>query len=145
MRVDYKSVPAVLTDLAAGRVQMVRLSAGSVMPMARSGKIKALAVTSAEPSVLAPGLPTIAASAPLPGYHTELQLGLYAPANTPAAVVNRLNEETVRYLKTPEAKDKFLSAGLEVVGSSAGDFSAENKAQVAQWSKVIKDAGIKGQ
>ena len=99
-------------------------------PHVKSGRLRALAVTSAEPSALVPGLPTVAASG-LPGYECGIDTGMFAPAKTPAAIINRLNQEIVRFLNTPEVKEKFLNAGVEVVGSSPEELAAIMKSDIA--------------
>ena len=104
--------------------------------------MRALAVTSAEPSALAPGVPTIAASG-LAGYEVVGLQGLFAPAKTPAAIIKRLNQEVVLYLNQPNVKQRILDGGEEVVGSSPAEFGAKVKAEMARMGKVIKDAGIK--
>jgi len=111
------------------------------MPHTKSGKLRALAVTSPDPSALAPGMPTVAAT--LPGYEIVGASGIWAPTKTPAAVISRLNQEMGRYLRTGEAKEKLLAGQLEVVGGTPEQFDAFIKADIARWSKVIKDAGIK--
>ena len=109
-----------------------------------SGRLKALAVTSLHPSPLAPGLPTVAATG-LPGYEITDAHSILAPARTPAAVVNRLNREIVRAIKSAPVKQKFLSIGVEVVGSSPAELAASVKHETAKWAKVFKDAGIRGE
>jgi tripartite-type tricarboxylate transporter receptor subunit TctC len=130
-----------VTGLISGDGHLTVADAPLVMPHARSGKLRALGVSSPDPSALAPGLATIASA--VPGYEMVGATGIWAPIKTPAAVVNRLNQEMARYLRTPEAKEKLLAAQLEVVGGSPEQFDAFIKADIARWSKVIKDAGIK--
>src|SRR5262249_16237151 len=142
VRVAYKGNSASVTGLVSGEVQVLILDAGLLAPHAKSGKLRALAVTSATPSALAPGLPTVAASG-VPGYETVGAGFLFSPAKTPAVIINRLNQEIVRFLNTSDAKDKFLSNGAEVVGSSPEQCAATIKSEIAKWGKVIKDAGIK--
>jgi len=117
-------------------------SATTASPYVKSGRIKALAVSSAQPSALTPGLPTIAASG-LPGFQMETMTGMFVPAKTPQAIVNRLNQEMVRVLKQADVKEKLFNAGAEVVGSSPDELGAAVKADMARMSKVIKDAGIR--
>ena len=140
--VPYKgSGPAVL-GLIGGEIQMMIGTAASVSTQIKAGKLKALAVTSPQPSALFPGLPTIAASG-VPGYDSEFIQGVFAPAKTPGAVINRLNQEMVRALKSAEVKEKYLNAGIETVGSTPEEFAAAIKSSIAKWSKVIKDANIR--
>src|SRR5262249_23956360 len=111
-------------------------------PHIKSGRLRGLAVTGPEPTALVPGLPTVSASG-VPGYESVSMAGILAPAKTPIAIVNRLNRELVRFLNTTEAKEKLFSAGVEGVGGAPGDFAAVMKSDIARWSKVIKDAGIR--
>ena len=107
-----------------------------------SGRLRALAVTSATPSALAPGLPTVAASG-LPGYWAESLYGVWAPAGTPATILSLLNRNIVAILGNPDVKDKFLSTGIETVGTSAAEFAATIKSEMVRIGKVIRDAGIR--
>jgi tripartite-type tricarboxylate transporter receptor subunit TctC len=105
--------------------------------------LKALAVTSARPSALTPDLPTVAAT--VPGYEAVAIFGIFAPAKTPPALVNRLNQEIVRVLNKADVKEKFFNAGAETVGSSPEQFAAAGKSEMAKWGKVIKEAGIRAE
>jgi tripartite-type tricarboxylate transporter receptor subunit TctC len=142
VRIPYKGSGPALTSVMAGEVQIMFPSAGGVSPHIKSGKLKALAVTSAQPSKLFPDMPTVAASG-LPGYESSSVAALFSPARTPMAVVNRLNREIVRYLATPEANQRFLSSGVETVGSTPEQLFATMKSDIARMGKVIKDAGIR--
>ena len=142
VNVPYKGAAAGITALISGEVQLMIVDAGLLAPHVKSGKLRALAVTSAEPTALAAGLPTVAASG-LPGYEAVGMTGMFAPAKTPAAIINRLNREIVRMLNRPEVKEQFFVRGSEVVASSPAQFDAAIKADIARKSKVIKDAGIK--
>ena len=142
VHVPYKGSAPAITALISGEVQLTITDVGLVAPHVKSGKLRALAVTSAEPSALVPGLPTVAASG-LPGYEAVGMTGILAPAKTPAAIINRLNQEIVRVLNMPEVKEQFFNAGVEVVGSSPEQFAATIKSEIAKLGKVIKDAGIK--
>ena len=112
------------------------------MPLAKSGKLKALAVSSAEPSALAPGLPTVAATG-VPGYEWVSMTGIWLPARTPAAIVQRLNQEIVRVLNRAEVRERFFNAGADTVGTSSEGFAAIIKSEIVKMSKVIRDAGIR--
>jgi tripartite-type tricarboxylate transporter receptor subunit TctC len=142
--VNYKTVPAALNDLIGGRVQMMIVSPATAMPHARSGKLRALAITSAEPSALVPELPTVAASG-LPGYSVATFLGMLAPAKTSEPIINRINEETVRVINRIDVKEQFFNAGLQVAGGSPKEFAGTIKSEIAKWSKVINDAGIRAE
>ena len=119
-------------------------TSGSIAPHVKAGRLRALAVTSAQPSPLAPGLPTIAAAG-VAGYEAVTLYGLYAPAKTPAAAIERLYRDSARFLQTPEIRHKLAGAGVETVGASPQEFAAEIKTDVTRLSKVIKDAGIRAE
>ena len=142
VRVPYKGSAPALTALIGGQLQFMFPSTSSVAPHLNSGRLKALAVTSAQPSALAPGLPTMAASG-LPGYESASLLGVFAPAATPAALVNRLNHEMVRALTRSDAKERLFNSGVEAVGSSPEQFAATVKSEMAKWGKIIRDVGIR--
>ncbi len=140
--VPYKGNGPAMNDLIAGQVQLMFGTAGTVTPHVNTGRVRAIAVTSAEPSVLAPGLPTIAASG-LPGYESISIYGVYVPAGTPEAIIRQLNLAIVSVLNTPEVKERFLNVGMEVVGSSPEQFAAAIKADEARLRRVITEAGIR--
>jgi tripartite-type tricarboxylate transporter receptor subunit TctC len=141
VRIGYKGGGPALNDLISGHVPVMFATAGSVTPHVRSGKLKGLAVTSAEPSALVPGLPTVAASG-VPGYVSEAIYGMFAPAKTPVAIINRLHQETARYLGLPETRERFFKSGVETVGSSPQEFAAIIKSETIRLGKVIRSAGI---
>lgn len=141
VRVNYKSGGLALTELMSGEVQLFFANAGAVAPHMKSGRLRALAVTSAQPSVLLPGLPTVAAGG-LPGYELVSVQGIFAPARTPEAVVARLNQEIVPFLKRADVKEKFFAAGMEPLGSAPEALAATVKSEMNRLGKVIKAAGI---
>jgi len=141
--VPYKGNGPAMNDLIAGQVQLMFGTAGVVAPHISSGRVRALAVTSAEPSPLAPGLPTIASSG-LPGYESISIYGVYVPAATPATIIQQLNAAIVAVLKMPEVRERFLNAGIEAVGSTPEEFAAVMKADEARLRNVISEAGIRG-
>ena len=142
VRIGYKGSGPALIDVMAGQVKMIFATVTSAWGHVKSGKLKALAITSAQPSPLAPGVPTIAASG-VPGYAAEAIYGVWAPAKTPAAIVERLNREIVNVLNTPQSRDRLISTGVEVVGSTPEAFAAEIKAETTRLEKVFRSAGIK--
>ena len=142
VHVPYKGQAPAIASLMSGEVQMLITDVGLVMPHVKSGKLRALAVTSNDPSALTTGLPTVAASG-LPGYEMVGVTGAFAPAKTPGAIINRLNQDLVRFLNQPEVKEQLLIAGEEVVASSPEQFAATIKSSIAKLGKVIKDVGIK--
>jgi tripartite-type tricarboxylate transporter receptor subunit TctC len=142
VRVPFKGSGPAVISLLGGQVQLMFATAGSVAPHVKSGRLRALAVASLQPSALAPGLPTIAASG-VPGYEAVAFEGMFAPAKTPVAIIDRLNQEIVRVLNRAEVKERFFNAGVETVGSTPEEFAAAIKSNVAKWGKLIKDAGIR--
>jgi tripartite-type tricarboxylate transporter receptor subunit TctC len=142
VHIPYKGGVAQNTALITGEVQMSIADAGGAMPHVKSGKLRPLAVTSAMPSALLPGLPTVAAT--LPGFESVGLTGMFAPGKTPAAIITRLNQEIVRFLNLPDVKERFLNAAVEVVASSPDQFAATIKTEIVKTSKLIKEAGFKG-
>ncbi len=142
VRVPYKGNAPAINDLVAGQVQVMFSTAATAAPHLSSGRLRALAVTSAEPSALAPGLPTVASSG-LPGYESISIYGLFAPSKTPAAIVRLINQESAQYLRTADVKERFLKMGVETVGSTQEEFAAAIRTDTARLSKVIRDAGIR--
>jgi tripartite-type tricarboxylate transporter receptor subunit TctC len=144
VRINYKGVGAAVNAVLSGEVHMMYANLASSAGYLQAGRLRALAITSAERSPLRPGLPTMAASG-LPGFESVLMTGVYAPAGTPAAIVNRLNQEIVRVIHLPDIKEKFLNLGIETVGSSAQELTAAMKSEIARTGKLIKEAGIRSE
>lgn len=141
VRIAYKTSAQEASELIAGQVQMAFSDAGTVSPHIKTGRLKALGVASAQPSPLVPGVPTVASS--LPGFEANQLIGLFAPANTPDAIVRRLNQEFVRVVNLPEVKERLFNGGVEAIGSSPEQFGAIVKSDMANMGKVIKDADIR--
>jgi len=144
VRVAYKGGAPAISALIGGEVQVMFATASGAGPHVNSGRLRALAVTSAQPSALFPGLPTVAASG-LPGYDAASIMCIFAPAKTPAALVGRLNRDIVRVLNKADVKERFIKAGSEVVASSPKELAAAMKSDMATMGKVIRDAGIRAQ
>jgi tripartite-type tricarboxylate transporter receptor subunit TctC len=143
VRINYKGTAPAVNALIAGEVQVMFTGAGSVMTShVKSGRLRALAVTNAEPSPLTPGLPTVAESG-LPGYEFTSVVGIFAPAKTPPAIVNLLSQEIVKILRKPEVNEMLFESGIAALGSTPEDFAARVKADIDRWRKVIKDTGIR--
>ena len=143
VRVPFRGTGPGLNALLGGQVQMMFAGAGSAVPHILSGRLRALAVTSAQPSALFPELPTIAASG-LPGYELETNTGMFAPAATPMAVINLLQAEIARTLRAPDIRQRLAGAGIEPVANTPGEFLLKVKAEIARLGKVVKEAGIRG-
>ena len=144
VRIGYKGGGPALNDVLAGQVKVMFATTGSVSGHVKSGRLKGLAVTSAQPSPLAPGLPTVAASG-VPGYSAEAIYGFWAPARTPPAIRALLNREAVAVLNIPEIKQRFFNAGVESVGTTPQEFAAIIKSETAHLDAVIRKAGLRGQ
>jgi tripartite-type tricarboxylate transporter receptor subunit TctC len=142
VRVNFKGTGPALTALLGGEVQVMFPAAGSVTPHVKAGKLRALAVTSAQPSALAPGLPTVAAAG-LPGYESSSLTGIFAPAKTPSAIVNRLNDEMGRTLGRPDVKERLFVSGLEVIALPPAEFTKFIRTEVARMEKMVKSAGLR--
>ena len=142
VRISYKGAGPALNAVISGEVQLMFSIAASVAPHAKSGSLRALAVTSAGPSVLAPGLPSVAASG-LPGFESASMGGMFGPAKTPVAIINRPNREVVQFLSRADVKEKLLNIGVEAVGSSPEQFEITVKSEIVRLGKVISDAGIR--
>lgn len=142
VRISYKGSGPALNDVVSGQVKIHFGTTGAVTPHVRSGRLKGLAVTSAEPSPLAPGLPTVSASG-VPGYVAETTYGLWAPAKTPDAILQRIHRDTLKVLSTPEIRERMHNGGVEPVGSSAQAFAAEIKSEAARMEKVVRAAGLR--
>ena len=144
VRVAYKGSGPALTALLSGELHFMFPSTGSANPLLKSGKLRPLAVTTLKPTALAPNLPTVAESG-LPGYESASLLAVFAPAGTPTAIVQRLNQEMVKALQSTEARERLFNSGVEAVGSTPEQFAATLKNEMAKWGKVIKDAGIRSE
>jgi tripartite-type tricarboxylate transporter receptor subunit TctC len=142
VHVSYKGAAPAIADVMGGQIQMMFAPAVNAVPLAAAGKLRALGVTSAKRSRLAPDLPTIGESG-LPGFEVTGWYGLAAPAATPPAAVARINAQTNRALVADQVIEQLRLQGLEPVGDTAEEAAARIKAGVAQWTKVIRDAGIK--
>jgi tripartite-type tricarboxylate transporter receptor subunit TctC len=139
--VPYKATAPSVVAVISGESQMTITDSGTLAPHIKAGRLRGLAVTTAQPSPLVPGLPTIAASG-VPGYEAVNITGLWAPSGTPAAIIARLNQEVVRHLNTPEVKTRFFNAGVDVVGSTAAELDALVRSENTKMIRVIKEARI---
>ncbi|MES2563452.1 MAG: tripartite tricarboxylate transporter substrate-binding protein, partial [Pseudomonadota bacterium] len=139
VQVNYKGTGAAMNDLISGQVHMMFANAASVSPHVKVGRLRALAVTSAQPSALTPGLPTVAASG-LPGYESSSVWGVFAPAGTPAAIIGQLNRDMANVLETPAIKQKFFAAGMEVVGSTPDALAAVVRNDMTRLGAVLSAA-----
>jgi tripartite-type tricarboxylate transporter receptor subunit TctC len=140
--VPYRGTTALMPDLLAGRITMSFANISNVVPLARQGKLRALAITSIARSPLVPELPTMAEQG-YPGFEAVPWFGLVAPAATPTEILDKLHDETVKTLAMAEVRKKFAELGIEPVGNTRPEFAAVIKREIPEWAKVIKDAGIR--
>ena len=142
VHVPYKGNAASLTDLVAGRVQMMFSNLLTAMPHAKAGRLRALAVSTAKRSPQAPELPTVAESG-VPGYDITPWYGIFAPAGTPKAIVMKLNREVVQIVNATETKERFRTQGIDLVTSSPEEFAALIRSEIPKWREVVKKSGAR--
>ncbi|HSQ03431.1 MAG TPA: tripartite tricarboxylate transporter substrate-binding protein, partial [Burkholderiales bacterium] len=140
--VPYKGSAPAMTDVMGGQVTMNFENIAPVLPHVKGGKLKALGITAPQRSPLLPEIPTIAESG-YPGFQAVGWFGLLAPAGTPKDVVARVNASAVRALRLPDVTERLTGIGVEIHASSVEAFDAFQKAELAKWAKVIKDAGVR--
>jgi tripartite-type tricarboxylate transporter receptor subunit TctC len=133
--------PAVL-GVVSGHVQMLIQGPEATLPFVNTGKLKALAITSLTRSPDLPNIPTASESG-LPGYEVLLWFGLYAPAKTPAAIINRLNQEAIKIMHSPEMRARLANESGQPVGNTPEQFQEIIKRDIEKWGVIIKEAGIK--
>ena len=138
--VPYKGSAPALADLAGGQVQLMFDNLPSSLGLIKGGKLRAIAVTSAQRSPALPDIPTIAESG-LPAYEATAWFGVLAPAKTPPAIVDKLNAAIGAWLSSPEGKDKLASQGAAAAGGSAADFTRFIASETTKWAKVVKASG----
>jgi tripartite-type tricarboxylate transporter receptor subunit TctC len=139
----YRGSGPALLDLIGGNMDLMFDNLPSAMPQIKAGKLKALAVTSAERSAAVPELPTVAEAAGLKGYEASSWFGLLAPAGTPADIVTKLQQETAKALATPAMKERLLSQGAIPSGITSAEFSKLIAAETKKWAEVVKASGAK--
>ncbi len=140
--VPYKGSAGVVNAMLAGDIDLTFDSISTSMPQIRAGRFKALAVTGAQRSDLAPEVPTMQESG-VPGFVVNGWYALLAPAGTPAPVVERIAREVAAVVAQPEMKAQMAAGGYEPVGSSPAELAAHIDAEIARWAKVVKDTGAK--
>jgi tripartite-type tricarboxylate transporter receptor subunit TctC len=143
VHVPYKSSILAVTELGSGQVHLLCSAIPTLHATIQSGKARLIAVTSREPSKLAPGVPAI--SAAVPGFDMDGWYGIIAPLGTPKDIVTKLNSAFAQVLKLPEVQERLLGVGAEAVMSTPADFGLFLKNETQRWSKVMREAGIKAQ
>jgi tripartite-type tricarboxylate transporter receptor subunit TctC len=142
LHVPYKGAAPAVSDMVAGHVNLGFHNLVDVLPHVKAGTLRLLAVTSARRTRPLPDAPTIA-EAGVPGYMAEVWFGVFAPANTPRPIVDRLHKEISAALAEPEIRGKFDAAGLDVVGSGPDAFARYLQDEVAKWSDIVRRADVK--
>ena len=140
--VPYRGAGPVITDLLGGRVTMFFGAIAPLIPLMREGKVRALAVTSADRFAAAPNLPTMIESG-YPAFVSVLSIGLMAPTGTSPTIINKIHQDLVKVLSMPNVRKQLGDIGMEVIGNSPSEFAAAITAETPEWAKVIKDAEIK--
>ncbi len=141
VHIPYKGAAPATTDLLAGHVSLMFNNMLSAMPQVKSGRLRAIAVTSAKRSAAAPDLPTIAET--VPGYEASGWYAAFAPAATPRELITRLNNDMNRVMKMPDVTQRLAGDGVEAVGTTAEQFGIYLRQEIAKWGKVVKASGAK--
>jgi tripartite-type tricarboxylate transporter receptor subunit TctC len=141
--IPYKGGAQAISDVMAGQADVLFNGMLATYPAVRSGKLKALAISSAKRFAAAPEIPTVAESAGLAGFETGSYQGIVAPAATPPAVVARLHAVISKILATPEVLERLTKAGAEPRPGSSAEFGNFIRSEKARWAKVAKDSGAK--
>ena len=142
VHVPYKGSGPSLIALLGGEVSLMFDSISSSLPHVKAGKLKALAVTSAKRSHVMPQLPTVAESG-LPDFIVDGWYGILAPAGTPPAIVNKMSADIARVMQTPDARERIMGSGYDIIGSTPEQFGAHLRSEVARWAKVVKASGAR--
>ena len=142
LHVPYKGAAAALTELVGGQVDLFFASLPSATPQIKAGRLRALAVTTAQRAQAMPELPTVAESG-YRGFDAGPWYGVLAPAGTPVAIVARLNREIARALQTPDTQARLRNDGVEIRGGTPEDFAALIKAELAKWAAIVADSGAR--
>ncbi len=142
VQVPYKGPPEALSDIVAGRVDLMFPTITAALPFVKSGKLKILAVTSARRHPSIPDVPTIG-EAGLPGYEVIAWYGMVAPASTPNAIITQINGLLGKILETSEVKQRLYNVGVDIAPSTPEQFGVHIREETAKWRKIIKTVGIK--
>jgi tripartite-type tricarboxylate transporter receptor subunit TctC len=142
VHVPYKGSPQAMTDLLAGRVQVMFAPASTALPHIKAGSLRALASSGAQRSGVAPDLPTIVESG-LPGFDTSLWFGLLAPASTPRNIVERLNREAARVLADTGVRNQLAAQGIDPLGGTPEQFAVYIGEETAKWARVVQASGAR--
>jgi tripartite-type tricarboxylate transporter receptor subunit TctC len=142
LHVPYKSAGQATSALLAGETHVLLTNMASLLPHAKSGKVRALGVSTLRRSPLAPDLPTIA-EAGIPGFEYATWYGMLVPAGTPRGMIDRLQSGTANVIAAPQVRERFTRQGLDVYGTSSAEFATYLDAEISRWDKVVRVAGIR--
>ena len=145
VHVPYKGGGPALADAVAGQVPILVITAPAALPSARSGRLRALAVTTLKRTGAAPEIPTVAEELGLPDYEVDSSVAVFAPAKTPEPIVARMYKELARVVQLPEVKQKLVEQSADPVGSTPQELARIVKLELKRWAEVIAKAGIKGE
>ncbi|NLD69357.1 MAG: tripartite tricarboxylate transporter substrate binding protein [Limnobacter sp.] len=140
--IPYKGRQFAIPDLIGGQIQLMFDNMPSALPMARDGKIRAVAQTGAQRSAAAPDVPTVAESG-VPGFEATSWFALFAPAGTPPAVIAKIRDEAKRIYSLPDVRNRLATLGLDAILSTPAELAEFQAAEIAKWAKVAADAGVK--
>jgi tripartite-type tricarboxylate transporter receptor subunit TctC len=143
LHVPYKGAGPALTDLVGGQVQVMFTGVSSTLPFVKSGRLKALAVSSEKRLPLLPDMPTVAET--LPGYEVLTWYGVFAPAATPRAIVDRLNATLVESFAAADAKARLAALGADAQTSTPQDFAQAVKRETIKWARIVKESGARAE
>jgi tripartite-type tricarboxylate transporter receptor subunit TctC len=142
VHIPYKGGSPAVADLLSGQVALSFATVLETLSHVKSGRVRALAVTSAARSIAYPELPTVA-EAGVPGYESISWLGLFAPAGTPGDIVNRISSDVQRVIRLPEVKERLLAQGAEPIGTSPEQFALALRSDIAKYARIIRESGYK--
>lgn len=143
LHIPYRGGGPAVTDTLAGQVPLIFVSIPVVLPYVKSGRLRAIAVTTAKRSPSAPDVPTVAEAADLPGYEVDSWYGVFAPAKTPQPIIKRMRDEIAKVVNLPEIRAKLLEQGADGVGSTPEELGRVVTAELAKWAPLIKEANIR--
>ena len=142
VHVPYKGTPPAVTDLLSGQVQLMFANTLSVLPHVRSGRLRALAISSIKRSAAAPELPTVAESG-MPGFDVSTWFGMLAPRGTPKEIIDRLDGEVRKIVQMADIRARLISQGADPIGSTPEEFRAYLKSELVKWEKAVKAVGVR--
>jgi tripartite-type tricarboxylate transporter receptor subunit TctC len=143
VHIAYQGVGPAIKDLLGGRIQLMVAQVPSALPHIKADKLRALGVASSAPLEALPGVPTIAAAAPLPGFEAVSWYALMAPAGTPREVIAKIHADVARVLQMPDVRERLAGMGAEPSGESPAELAARIKAEYDRWGEVVRKASIK--